>query len=147
MVWLLATENRTPRGLVAIMTKSVCIHQIEHKICLFEREREQVVKHLALWMISCKAPLTPLVLEYRHSVGIQYCPFHFQITYKLHQHHFKGKLRKMVLEVLKKVRATPLFYGNELITLVLIKDDQANKPISAQHTIYAWSVKAWIKAL
>ncbi|SUU38632.1 Uncharacterised protein [Actinobacillus seminis] len=42
------------------MTKSVCIHQIEHKIRLFEREREQVVKHLALWMISCKSSATPL---------------------------------------------------------------------------------------
>ncbi|MFY1028085.1 hypothetical protein ACE4RU_10365 [Actinobacillus seminis] len=56
----MATKNRTPRGLVAIMTKSVCIHQIEHKIRLFEREREQVVKHLALWMISCKSSATPL---------------------------------------------------------------------------------------
>lgn len=48
MVWLLATENRPSRGLVAIMAKSVCINQIECKIRLFEREREQVVKHLAL---------------------------------------------------------------------------------------------------
>lgn len=124
------------------MAKSVCINQIERKIRLFEREREQVVKHLALVDDKLQKLRHALeVLEYRHSVE-EYNTANF--TYKLHQRHFKGKLRKMVLEVLKQ-EPHCYFKVNELITLVLIKDGQANNPITAQHTVsMRGALKHWL---
>ncbi|EEY10363.1 hypothetical protein [Mannheimia haemolytica] len=124
------------------MAKSVCINQIERKIRLFEREREQVVKHLALVDDKLQKLRHALeVLEYRHSVE-EYNTANF--TYKLHQRHFKGKLRKMVLEVLKQ-EPHRYFKVNELITLVLIKDGQANNPITAQHTVsMRGALKHWL---
>lgn len=93
------------------MAKSVCINQIERKIRLFEREREQVVKHLALVDDKLQKLRHALeVLEYRHSVE-EYNTAHF--TYKLHQRHFKGKLREMVIEVLRQ-RTKPLFYRERI---------------------------------
>ncbi|HHE3464275.1 DNA repair protein [Pasteurella multocida] len=125
------------------MAKSVCINQIERKIRLFESEREQVVKHLALVDDKLQKLRHALeVLEYRHSVE-EYNTANF--TYKLHQRHFKGKLRKMVLEVLKQ-EPHRYFTVFELISLVLIKDGQANTPITAQHTVsMRGALKHWLK--
>lgn len=124
------------------MAKSVCVNQIERKIRLFEREREQVIKHLALVDDKLQKLRHALeVLEYRHSVE-EYNTANF--TYKLHQRHFKGKLRKMVLEVLKQ-EPHRYFTVNELIALVLIKDGQANTPITAQHTVsMRGALKHWL---
>lgn len=124
------------------MAKSVGINQIERKIRLFEREREQVVKHLALVDDKLQKLRHALEeLEYRHSAE-EYNTAHF--TYKLHQRHFKGKLRKMMLEVLKQ-EPNRYFTVNELIALVLIKDGQANKPITAQHTVsMRGALKHWL---
>ncbi|HGO5824623.1 TPA: DNA repair protein [Mannheimia haemolytica] len=124
------------------MAKSVCINQIECKIRLFEREREQVVKHLALVDDKLQKLRHALeVLEYRHSVE-GYNTAHF--TYKLHQRHFKGKLRKMVIEVFKQ-EPNHYFTVNELIRLVLIKGSQANTPITAQHTVsMRGALKHWL---
>lgn len=81
------------------------------------------------------------MLEYRHSAE-EYNTAHF--TYKLHQRHFKGKLRKMVLEVLKQ-EPNCYFTVNELIRLVLIKDGQADTPITAQHTVsMRGALKHWL---
>lgn len=132
MVWVLATKNYPSRGRLAIMAKLVCINQIENKIRLLQRKREQVVKHLALVDDKLQKLKHALeVLQHPHSVN-EYNTANF--TYKLHNRLFKGKLRKMVLEVLKQ-EPNRSFTVNELITLALIKDGQADKPITAQHTV------------
>ncbi|PVX39791.1 hypothetical protein C8D76_105134 [Pasteurella langaaensis DSM 22999] len=114
------------------MAKLVCINQIENKIRLLQREREQVVKHLALVDDKLQKLEHALeVLQHRHSVN-EYNTANF--TYKLYKRLFKGKLRKMLIEVLKQ-EPNRSFTVNELITLVLIKDGQAGKPITAQHTV------------
>ena len=138
----MATENRASRGIVAIMAKLVCINQIEHKIRLLEREREQVIKHLALVDDKLQKLNNALeVLQHRHSAE-EYNTANF--TYKLHQRHFNGKLRKMVLEVLKQ-EPNRYFTVNELIRLVLIKDGQTNTPITAQHTVsMRGALKHWL---
>lgn len=124
------------------MAKSVCINQIESKIRLFEREREQVIKHLALVDDKLQKLRHALeVLEYRHSAE-EYNTANF--TYKLHKRHFKGKLRKMVIEIFKQ-EPNRYFTVNELIRLVLIKDGQANTPITAQHTVsMRGALKHWL---
>lgn len=124
------------------MAKSVCINQIERKIRLFEREREQVVKHLALVDDKLQKLRHALeVLEYRHSAE-EYNTAHF--TYKLHQRHFKGKLRKMLIEVLRQ-EPNRYFTVSELISLVLIKDGQANTAITTQHTVsMRGTLKHWL---
>ena len=108
------------------MAKSVCINQKESKIRLFKHERKQVIKHLALVDDKLqKLRLALEVLQHRHS-NDEYSINNF--TYKLHKRNFKGKLRKIVIEVLKQ-EPNCYFTVNELIALVLIKDGQVGRPL------------------
>lgn len=142
MVWVLATKNYSSRGHLAIMAKLACINQIERKIYLLSRERKQVLKHLTLVEDKLNKLNEALaILQMQHELET-YNTANF--TYKLYQRRFKGKLRKMLIEVLKE-EPNRCFTLKELITLVLIKDGQADTPIIAQHSVSMYgALRHWL---
>lgn len=123
------------------MKKKIYLSQIQSKINLLQRERKQVVEHLSLIDNKLKK-LQETIEIMQEQTEIE--KYNTQLyTYRSHKRRFKGKLRQMLLQEMKK-QPHHLFSVNELVTLVLIQDEQ-QPIIQPQHTVSVrGALKHWL---
>lgn len=113
------------------MAKKIYLSQIQAKIDRLQRERKQVLEHLAL--VESKLNKLQAAIEVMQSEALT-DEYNTELyTYRTYQHRFKGKLRQMVLAEMK-VKPNHYFTVNELTELVLIRDGQ-ELIIQQQHTV------------
>lgn len=113
------------------MAKKIYLSQIQAKIDRLQRERKQVLEHLAL--VESKLDKLQAAIEVMQSEALT-DEYNTELyTYRTYQHRFKGKLRQMVLAEMK-VKPNHYFTVNELTELVLIRDGQ-ELIIQQQHTV------------
>lgn len=123
------------------MAKKIYLSQIQAKIDRLQRERKQVLEHLAL--VESKLDKLQAALEVMQSEALT-DEYNTELyTYRTYQHRFKGKLRKMVLAEMK-VKPNHYFTVNELTELVLMRDGQ-EPIIQPQHTVSVrGALKHWL---
>lgn len=123
------------------MAKKIYLSQIQAKIDLLQRERKQVLKHLML--VENKIEKLQAAIEVmQEEASID--EYNTEIyTYRTYKHHFKGKLRQMLLLEMK-AKPNHYFTANELTRLVLIRDGQ-EPIIQPQHTVSVrGALKHWL---
>ncbi len=128
---LLARTPQTSRTVGNVMAKKIYLNQIQAKIDRLQRERKQVLEHLAL--VESKLDKLQVAIEVMQSEALTDEYDTELYTYQTHKRHFKGKLRQMVLAEMK-AQPNHEFTVNELIKLVLIRDKQ-EPIIQPQHTV------------
>lgn len=123
------------------MAKKIYLSQIQAKIDRLQRERKQVLEHLAL--VESKLDKLQTAIEVMQSEALT-DEYNTELyTYRTYQHRFKGKLRQMVLAEMK-VKPNHYFTVNELTELVLIRDKQ-DPIIQPQHTVSVrGALKHWL---
>ncbi|AWX15547.1 DNA repair protein [Mergibacter septicus] len=123
------------------MAKKIYLSQIQAKIDRLQRERKQVLEHLAL--VESKLDKLQAAIEVMQSEALT-DEYNTELyTYRTYQHRFKGKLRQMVLAEMK-VKPNHYFTVNELTELVLIRDGQ-ELIIQQQHTVSVrGALKHWL---
>ncbi|WP_101776328.1 DNA repair protein [Pasteurella oralis] len=123
------------------MAKKIYLSQIQAKIDRLQRERKQVLEHLAL--VESKLDKLQAALEVMQSEALT-DEYNTELyTYRTYQHRFKGKLRQMVLAEMK-VKPNHYFTVNELTELVLMRDGQ-EPIIQPQHTVSVrGALKHWL---
>ena len=105
-----------------------------------QREREQVLEPLALVEDKIQTLNNALEVMEAEALTDEYDTELY--SYRTYKHRFNGKLRQMVLAILK-TQPDHYFTVNELTELVLIKDGQA-PTILPQHTVSVRGVlKHW----
>ena len=113
------------------MAKRIYLSQIQAKIDGLQRERKQVLEHLELVDSKIKKLQDALEVMEAKALTDEYNTELY--TYRTYKHRFNGKLRQMVLAVLK-AQPDHYFTVNELTEIVLIKDGQ-EPIIRPQHTV------------
>ena len=123
------------------MAKKIYLSQIQAKIDHLQRERKQVLEHLAL--VESKLDKLQAAIEVMQEEALT-DEYNTELyTYRTYQHRFKGKLRQMVLAEMK-VKPNHYFTVNELTELVLIRDKQ-DPIIQPQHTVSVrGALKHWL---
>ncbi|RDE66750.1 DNA repair protein [Aggregatibacter segnis] len=123
------------------MGNKIYFSQIQAKIDRLQRERKQVLEHLAL--VESKLDKLQVAIEIMQAEALT-DEYNTELyTYRTYQHRFKGKLRQMVLAEMK-AQPNHEFTVNELIKLVLIRDGQA-PIIQPQHTVSVrGALKHWL---
>lgn len=123
------------------MGNKIYFSQIQAKIDRLQRERKQVLEHLAL--VESKLDKLQAAIEIMQAEALT-DEYNTELyTYRTYQHRFKGKLRQMVLAEMK-AQPNHEFTVNELIKLVLIRDGQA-PIIQPQHTVSVrGALKHWL---
>lgn len=123
------------------MAKKIYLSQIQAKIDRLQRERKQVLEHLAL--VESKLDKLQAAIEVMQSEVLT-DEYNTELyTYRTYQHRFKGKLRQMVLAEMK-LKPNHYFTVNELTELVLIRDKQ-DPIIQPQHTVSVrGALKHWL---
>lgn len=123
------------------MAKKIYLSQIQAKIDRLQRERKQVLEHLAL--VESKLDKLQAAIEVMQEEALT-DEYNTELyTYQTHKRHFKGKLRQMVLAEMK-AQPNHEFTVNELIKLVLIRDKQ-DSIIQPQHTVSVrGALKHWL---
>lgn len=123
------------------MAKKIYLSQIQAKIDRLQRERKQVLEHLALVEDKLNKLQATIEIMQEEALTDEYdTELYTQRTY---QHRFKGKLRQMVLAQMK-AQPNHKFTVNELIKLVLIRDVQ-DPTIQPQHTLSVrGALKHWL---
>lgn len=105
--------------------------QIEQKILQFEREKAQVLAHLALVerrIALLQEALNAMAVE--PDEVVQFDTAHFQ--YRVYRKQFNGKITQLIQRVMK---AEPERYWRalELAEAVLIVDKQPDTPVTKYH--------------
>lgn len=113
------------------MAQKIYQSQIQAKIDRLQREREQVLEHIALVEDKIQTLKNALEVMETEALTDEYDTELY--SYRTYKHRFNGKLRQMVLAILK-TQPNHYFTVNELTELVLIKDGQV-PTILPQHTI------------
>lgn len=113
------------------MAQKIYQSQIQAKIDRLQREREQVLEHIALVEDKIQTLKNALEVMETEALTDEYDTEIY--SYRTYKHRFNGKLRQMVLAILK-TQPNHYFTVNELTELVLIKDGQV-PTILPQHTI------------
>jgi len=123
------------------MGNKIYFSQIQAKIDRLQRERKQVLEHLAL--VESKLDKLQVAIEIMQAEALT-DEYNTELyTYRTYQHRFKGKLRQMVLAEMK-AQPNHEFTVNELIKLVLIRDGQA-PIIQPQHSVSVrCALKHWL---
>lgn len=123
------------------MAKKIYLSQIQAKIDRLQRERKQVLEHLALVESKLDKLQAAIEVMQEESLTDEYNTELY--TYHSYKRHFKGKLRKMVLAEMK-AQPNHEFTVNELIKLVLIRDRQ-DPIVQPQHTVSVrGALKHWL---
>lgn len=123
------------------MAKKIYFSQIQAKINRLQRERKQVLEHLELVDSKIKKLQDALEVMEAKALTDEYNTELY--TYRTYKHRFNGKLRPMVLAVLK-AQPDHYFTVNELAEIVLIKDGK-EPIIRPQHTVSVRGVlKHWL---
>ncbi|KEZ15749.1 hypothetical protein HS327_02239 [Glaesserella parasuis] len=120
------------------MAKKIYLSQIQAKIDRLQRERKQVLEHLALVDSKIEKLQAAIDVMQENTLTDEYSTELY--AYRTYKRCFKGKLRKMVL-VEMKARPQHYFTVNELVKLVLVQDGQ-EPIIQPQHTV---SMRAALK--
>lgn len=120
------------------MAKKIYLSQIQTKIDRLQRERHQVLEHLALVDSKIEKLQSAIEVMQENALTDEYSTELY--AYRTYKRCFKGKLRNMVLVEMK---ACPQHYFtvNELVKLVLVQDGQ-EPIIQSQHTV---SMRAALK--
>ena len=113
------------------MAQKIYQSQIQAKIDRLQRKREQVLEHIALVEDKIQTLKNALEVMETEALTDEYDTKLY--SYRTYKHRFNGKLRQMVLAILK-TQPNHYFTVNELTELVLIKDGQV-PTILPQHTI------------
>ena len=113
------------------MAQKIYQSQIQAKIDRLQREREQVLEHITLVEDKIQTLKNALEVMETEALTDEYDTELY--SYRTYKHRFNGKLRQMVLAILK-TQPNHYFTVNELTELVLIKDGQV-PTILPQHTI------------
>ena len=113
------------------MAQKIYQSQIQAKIDRLQREREQVLEHIALVEDKIQTLKNALEVMETEALTDEYDTELY--SYRTYKHRLNGKLRQMVLAILK-TQPNHYFTVNELTELVLIKDGQV-PTILPQHTI------------
>lgn len=123
------------------MAKKIYLSQIQAKIDRLQRERKQVLEHLAL--VESKLDKLQAAIEIMQAEALT-DEYNTQLyTYRTYQHRFKGKLRQIVLAEMK-LKPNHYLTVNELTQLVLIRDKQ-EPIIQSQHTVSVrGALKPWL---
>lgn len=138
---LLAGQSLISRAVGDVMAKKIYLSQIQAKIDRLQRERKQVLEHLAL--VERKIETLHATIEIMQDKAITDEYDTELYTYHAYKRHFKGKLRQMLLAELK-AQPDHYFTVNELTRRVLIRDGQ-EPTILPQHTISVrGALKDWI---
>lgn len=135
---LLARTPQTSRTVDNVMAKKIYLSQIQAKIDRLQRERKQVLEHLALVDSKIEKLQAAIDVMQENALTDEYSTELY--AYRTYKRCFKGKLRKMVL-VEMKARPQHYFTVNELVKLVLVQDGQ-EPIIQPQHTV---SMRAALK--
>ena len=122
------------------MAKKIYLRQLQAQLDRLQRERKQVLEHLAL--VEDKLNKLQAAIEImQEALTDEYNTELY--TYHSYKRHFKGKLRQMILAEMK-AKPNHEFTVNELIKLVLIRDGQA-PIIQPQHTVSVrGALKHWL---
>lgn len=124
------------------MGNKIYFSQIQAKIDRLQRERTQVLEHLELVERKIKKLQDALEVMEAEALTDEYNTELY--TYRTYKHRFNGKLRQMVLAVLK-AQPDHYFTVNELTEIILIKDGQ-ELIIHPQHTVSVrGALKHWLK--
>ena len=120
------------------MGNKIYFSQIQAKIDRLQRERTQVLEHLKLVERKIKKLNDALEVMEDEASTDEYDTEVY--SYRTYKHRFRGKLRPMVLVVLK-AQPDHYFTVNEITEIVLIKDrqDPIVRPIA--YGFGAWCVK------
>ena len=113
------------------MAKKIYLSQIQTKIDRLQRERKQVLEHLALVDSKIERLQAAIEVMQENSLIDEYNTELY--AYRTYKRHFKSKLRQMILLEMK-AQPNHYFTVNELIKLVLIRDGQ-EPIIQPQHTV------------
>lgn len=124
------------------MAKKVYLNQVQRKINELERERNQVLKHLAL--VNEKIDTLTQSLEIMQGQA-SIDEFNTELfVYVTRSRRFKGNLRKIIIQLMK---ADPnrYFTVNELTQLALKYDNQPDTSITDGHTVSVrGALKHWL---
>ena len=126
------------------MGNKIYFSQIQAKIDRLQRERTQVLEHLELVERKIKKLNDALeVMEDEADTEVY--------SYRTYKHRFRGKLRPMVLAVLK-AQPDHYFTVNEITEIVLIKDrqDPIVRPkhmVSVRGALKHWLTKGVVERL
>ncbi|QLB21175.1 DNA repair protein [Vespertiliibacter pulmonis] len=124
------------------MAKKVYLNQIQRKINALERERNQVLKHLALVNDKLSTLTKSLEIMQEQARVDDYNTELF--VYATRSRRFKGNLRKIIIQLMK---ADPnrYFTVNELTQLALKYDNQPDTLITDGHTVSVrGALKHWL---
>ncbi|AHG80561.1 ATPase involved in DNA repair [Mannheimia varigena USDA-ARS-USMARC-1388] len=123
------------------MAKKIYLSQIQAKIDRLQRERKQVLEHLALVDSKIEKLQTAIEVMQERALTDDYSTELY--AYRTYKHHFKSKLRQMILLEMK-AQPNHYFTVNELVKLVLIRDGQ-EPIIQPQHTVSVrGALKHWL---
>ncbi|MGC6248795.1 DNA repair protein [Bisgaard Taxon 45] len=125
------------------MAKKIYLSQIQAKIDSLERERKQVIEHLAL--VDSKLEKLRAAIDVMNDEALSNADaYNTELyTYRTYKRSFNGKLRQLLLAELK-AEPNRYFTVNELIKQVLIKCGQ-EPIIQPQHTIsMRGALKHWL---
>ncbi|MDY3124215.1 MAG: DNA repair protein [[Actinobacillus] rossii] len=123
------------------MAKKIYLSQIQAKIDRLQRERKQVLEHLAL--VDSKIEKLQAAIEVMQERALTDDYSTELYAYRTYKRHFKSKLRQMILLEMK-AQPNHYFTVNELVKLVLIRDGQ-EPIIQPQHTVSVrGALKHWL---
>ncbi|WP_118861687.1 MULTISPECIES: DNA repair protein [Haemophilus] len=123
------------------MAQKIYQSQIQAKIDRLQRERRQVLEHLALVEDKIQTLNNALKVMEAEALTDEYDTELY--SYRIYHHRFNGKLRQMVLAVLK-TQPDHYFTVNELTELVLLKDGQ-DPIVRPKHTVSVrGALKHWL---
>ena len=120
------------------MAQKIYQSQIQAKIDRLQRERTQVLEHLELVERKIQKLNDALEVMEDEALTDEYDTEVY--SYRTYKHRFRGKLRPMVLAVLK-AQPDHYFTVNEITEIVLIRDRQDPYRSSEAYGFGAWCVK------
>ena len=131
------------------MGNKIYFSQIQAKIDRLQRERTQVLEHLELVERKIKKLNDALEVMEDEALTDEYDTEVY--SYRIYKHRFRGKLRPMVLAVLK-AQPDHYFTVNEITEIVLIKDrqDPIVRPkhmVSVRGALKHWLTKGVVERL
>lgn len=113
--------------------RKIYASQIQTKIDQLRRERQQVLRHLALVDDKLATLTNTLAIMQETRQTAEYNTPLF--VYRTHQRHFRQRLRPMVLSILK-ANPTQRFTLQDLTQQVLELDEQTTPPtVQQQHSV------------
>ncbi|SUT87770.1 DNA repair ATPase [Actinobacillus ureae] len=113
------------------MGNKIYFSQIQAKIDRLQRERTQVLEHLELVERKIQKLNDALEVMEDEALTDEYDTEVY--SYRTYKHRFRGKLRPMVLAILK-AQPDHYFTVNEITEIVLIKDGQ-DPIVRPKHTV------------